>query len=270
MNDKAIAIFDSGLGGLTCVKEIMRLLPHEDIVYFGDIGRLPYGSRSPQTLYKYVTQNIRFLKHFDIKMIAIACGTASTVVLPMMDTNEIGIPMTGVVSEAASAAVKQSKTGKIGVIATQATIHSGAFEKEIKKISPNAKVYSAACPLFVPLVENGHTDTEVSHIVAREYLQPLIEKNVDTLILGCTHYPLLAKTITDIMGSGVFLINSGEQMARYIKRYLTQNDMLTSKNEDGSCSYYVSDTVQGFEKLGSLFLGREIKGLVKQIDIEKY
>ena len=270
MNDKAIGIFDSGLGGLTCVKEVIRLLPHENIIYFGDTGRLPYGSRSPQTLYKYVTQDIRFLKQFDIKMIALACGTASTVVLPEMEAGDVGIPMTGVVEEAAREAVRESKNKKIGVIATQATVQSGAFERRIKAFCSDAEVFSAACPMFVPLVENGYADTEVSNIIAKEYLEPLKKEGVDTLILGCTHYPLLTKTIKNIMGEDVFLISSGEQMARYIKNYLQKNDMLSSKKKDGSCNYYVSDTTDGFEKLGSLFLGREIKGLVKRIDIEKY
>lgn len=268
MNNRAIGVFDSGLGGLTAVKEIMHLLPNENIVYFGDTGRVPYGSRSPQTLYKYVAQDIRFLKQFDIKMIAVACGTASTVVLPEMEN--IGVPITGVVDEAARSAVNLSKNKKIGVIATQATVKSGAFERRIKAFCSDFEVYSVSCPLFVPLVENGHTDTEVAYMVAKEYLLPLKEKNIDTLILGCTHYPLLTDTIRKVMGEDISLISSGAQMANYIKRYLEENDMLSANEQNGICDYYVSDATAGFEKLGSLFLGKEIKGLVKRIDIEKY
>lgn len=268
MNNNAIGVFDSGLGGLTAVKEIIKKLPCEDVVYFGDTGRVPYGSRSPETLYKYVTQNIRFLKTFNIKMIVIACGTVSTVVLPVLDEKDV--PVCGVVSEAAKVSVMETKNNKIGVIATQGTIRSGAFPKSIKALSENAEVYSAACPLFVPLVENGHISSKMAYMAAEEYLTPLKEKGVDTLILGCTHYPLLTDTIQDIMGDGVKLINSGEQVVNYVKRYLEENDMLTEKKTDGNYSYYVSDATFEFEKQGSLFLGRDIKGLVKRIDIDRY
>ncbi len=268
MNNNVIGVFDSGLGGLTAVKEIMNILPNEDIVYFGDTGRVPYGSRSPQTLYKYVTQDIRFLKQFNPKIIVVACGTASTVVLPELDSMDVVV--TGVVDEAARRAVLTTKNKKIGVIATQATISSGAFERRIKAFSEEAEVYSVKCPLFVPLVENGHTESEAARLIAKEYLVPLKEKGIDTLILGCTHYPLLSKTIQDIMGDGVSLVNSGEQVALYVKRYLIENNMLNQKTSNGQYSYYVSDKTDGFENLGSLFLGREIKGMVKRIDIEKY
>ena len=268
MNNNAIGIFDSGLGGLTAVKEVMELLPKENIVYFGDTGRVPYGTRSSQTLYKYVTQDIRFLKQFNTKMIVIACGTASTVVLPELEGFDI--PIAGVVDEAARVSVKESRNKRIGVIATQATISSGAFERRIKAFSDDAAVFSKACPLFVPLVENGHTHSELAKLAAEEYLKPLKEEEIDTLILGCTHYPLLSDIIGEYMGSGVTLINSGEQVAKYVKRYLENNNMLNESNENGKYSYYVSDTTAGFEKLGSRFLGRDIGGLVSRIDIEKY
>lgn len=268
MNNQAIGIFDSGLGGLTAVKEIINLLPNEDIIYFGDTGRVPYGSRSAHTLYKYVTQDIRFLKQFNTKMIVIACGTASTVVLPELEG--MGVPIAGVVDEAARVSVLTTKNKKIGVIATQATIASGAYERRIKAFSSDSKIFTKACPLFVPLVENGHTHSKIAYLAAEEYLLPLKEQGIDTLILGCTHYPLLADTIQDIMGDNVSLINSGEQVANYVKRYLSENNMLNESNTSGKYSYYVSDTVAGFEKLGSKFLGRDIVGLVKRIDIEKY
>ncbi len=268
MNNHAIGIFDSGLGGLTAVKEIIKLLPQENIVYFGDTGRVPYGTRSAQTLYKYVTQDIRFLKQFNTKMIIIACGTASTVVLPELEGFDI--PIVGVVDEAARASVNESKNNRIGVVATQATISSGAFERRIKAFSDDAVVFSKACPLFVPLVENGHTHSQLAKLAAEEYLKSLKEEGIDTLILGCTHYPLLSDIIKEFMGNEVALINSGEHVAKYVKRYLENNDMLNESGENGNYSYYVSDTTAGFEELGSRFLGRDIGGLVNRIDIEKY
>ena len=230
MNKNAIGIFDSGLGGLTAVKEIIKLLPHENIVYFGDTGRVPYGTRSAQTLYKYVTQDIRFLKQFNTKMIVIACGTASTVVLPELEGFDI--PIAGVVDEAARASVNESKNKKIGIIATQATISSGAFERRIKAFSDDVVVFNKACPLFVPLVENGHTHSQIARLAVEEYLKPLKDEGIDTLILGCTHYPLLSDIIREYMGENVVLINSGEQVAKYVRRYLENNDMLNKSERN--------------------------------------
>lgn len=269
MDDRAIGVFDSGLGGLTAVKQLMKMLPNEDIVYFGDTGRVPYGTRSPQTITKYVMQDINFLKTFNIKMIVVACGTASTVALPLL-RDKSDIYMTGVVDEASVCAVNATRNNKIGVIATPATIKSGAFESKIKTLMPDASVYSRPCPLFVPLVENGHFDTDVARLVAKEYLEPLKESGVDTLILGCTHYPLLRGVIQDIMGENVTLIDMGEAVAKHVKRHLEENDMCSSKKEIGNYSYFVSDSVDNFANLGSMFLEREIGEMVNKVDIEKY
>lgn len=269
MDTRAIGVFDSGLGGLTAVKQLMNILPNEDIVYFGDTGRVPYGTRSPQTIIKYVVQDINFLKTFDIKMIVAACGTASTVAMPVIEKT-IGIPSIGVVEAAAKSAVSETINNKIGIIATPATIKSDAFGKKIKSFLADAEVFSQACPLFVPLVENGHFDTKVASLVAEEYLAPLKKGGVDTLILGCTHYPLLKNVISKYMGFDTKLIDAGEAAAKYTQRYLTENNMKNSSAHRAKYSYFVSDSTDNFAHLGSLFLQKEIGEMVNKIDIEKY
>ncbi|HIV03122.1 MAG TPA: glutamate racemase [Candidatus Aphodoplasma excrementigallinarum] len=269
MDNRAIGVFDSGLGGLTAVKQLMDLLPEEDIIYFGDTGRVPYGTRSKDTIIKYTIQDINFLKTFQIKMIVVACGTASTVALPVLQ-DRVDLPMVGVLSEAVTSAVRQTKNNKIGVVATPATIKSGAFERAIHAAAPQAQTYGKACPLFVPLVENGHFDTQVAELVAREYLEPLKEADIDTLIMGCTHYPLLNRVVGRIMGPQVTLVNVGEETAKYVKRYLTEQDMRAEPGKKGHYSYFVSDSVENFSHLGSMFLQREIGEMVNLVDIEKY
>lgn len=268
MDNRAIGVFDSGLGGLTCVKKVIEIMPNEDIIYFGDTGRVPYGTRSPETIVKYVRQDINFLESFDIKFIIIACGTASSAALPSI-RSEIGTDIIGVVEPAATAAVKNSKNGRIGVIGTSGTIKSGKYLQKIKKLNPDAEVFSRACPMFVPLVENGYTKGEVAHLIAKEYLTELKEKEVDTLIMGCTHYPLLRSEIQEIMGDGVALIDAGAEAALAAKETLLEKGLLSGK-ASGTAQYYVSDTVQGFSELGSVFLDKQIEGSVHKIDIEKY
>lgn len=269
MDNRPIGVFDSGLGGLTAVKQFMKQLPHEDIVYFGDTGRVPYGTRSADTIIKYVSQDIRFLKTFDIKMIAVACGTASAVALPLPNSHT-DPPVVGVLDAASEAALKATKNKKIGIAATPTTIRSKAYETKIRSISKDVEIYAAACPLFVPLVENGHTNSKVAALVAQEYLEGLKAAGVDTLILGCTHYPLLKDVIFDIMGSNVTLIDVGEEMVKRVGRFLHEHNMLANRTGRGRCRYFVSDTIDNFEKLGSLFLQQPIEGLVNKIDIEKY
>ena len=269
MDKRPIGVFDSGLGGLSCVKEIMRLLPKEDVIYFGDTGRVPYGSRSQETLVKYVRQDIRFLKKSDIKMIIIACGTASSAALPWI-SHEVDTKIIGVVEPAARLAVEKTKNKRIGVLGTAATVKYGKYVENIKAVCPDAEVFQQACPMFVPLVENGYTDSEVTRMIAKEYLAELRQKGVDTLILGCTHYPLLKKVIGEIMGEGVTLIDSGAAAAEYAKEQLSKWDMLTDSTGAGKYQYYVSDSAQDFAKLGSMFLEKEICESVENIDIEKY
>lgn len=269
MDQKPIGVFDSGLGGLTAVRELKRLLPGEDIVYFGDTGRVPYGSRSKDTIIKYAQQDVAFLRTFDLKAIMIACGTVSTTALDLLSA-ENPIPILGVVEPAAVAAAGSTHNGKIGLIATQASIRSGAYERYIARENPEAQVFAKACPLFVPLVENGriHRGDVVIETVVAEYLAPLKEAGVDTLVLGCTHYPLLGEVIGDFMGPDVALISAGGEGARAVARRLTEDDALAQRDK-GSARYFVSDTVDDFARLATAFLQEEVAGQVQQVDIEK-
>lgn len=268
MDNRPIGIFDSGLGGLTCVKKVMELLPGEDIIYFGDTGRVPYGSRSSDTILKYTRQDIRFLQTFDIKFIIIACGTASSAALPRIQ-QEFGQEIVGVLNPACRRAAAVTRNGKIGVIGTKGTIRSGKYPQTIQELDPALKVYSAACPMFVPLVENGYAQGEVARLVAKEYLDPMKEAGVDTLILGCTHYPLLTDTIRQMMGDEVTFVDAGAETAVYAKERLCETGLLSSRSQ-GTCHYYVSDAVEGFTDLAGLFLDKKIEGSVKQVDIETY
>lgn len=268
MDNRPIGVFDSGLGGLTCVKQIMKLLPGENIIYFGDTGRVPYGTRSAETITKYSVGDINFLKTFDIKAVVIACGTVSSIALDFLKT-KFDLPIIGVVDPAANAAVKSTKNKKIGIIGTSGTVSSGKYALQIKKLLNDAAITSTACPLFVPLVENGYFDHPATRIIAEEYLTEIKSSSADTLIMGCTHYPLLKPLISDIMGSKVTLIDPGYETAVYLKDYLLKHDM-QSESTSGEYSFYVSDKVDNFEKLGGMFLSREIKGIVHTIDIEKY
>lgn len=269
MDERSIGVFDSGLGGLTAVKQIMKELPAENIVYFGDTGRVPYGTRSKDTIIKYSKNDVNFLVEKDVKMIVIACGTVSSTALSVLKS-EYDLPIVGVVEATSQAAINATKNGKIGIIGTPGTIKSGAYEKYIASKNPELKTFSKACPLFVPLVENGHFETEVAKLVTKEYLERIKAEGVDTLILGCTHYPLLSKTISEFMGDGVTLINAGAEVAKELKCQLTDKGLLNENDAGGICSYYVSDNVDGFENLGGLFLEQKIDGQVEKIDIERY
>ena len=269
MNNRSIGVFDSGLGGLTAVKQIMEELPNENIIYFGDTGRVPYGTRSRDTILKYTRGDIRFLKTFDVKMIVIACGTASSAALPAIK-DEFDIPIVGVIDAAVYAAVRATKNKKIGVIGTQGTIKSGEYEKQIRAYDPEMQVFNRACPMFVPLVENGYFDSPVTRLLVEEYLEEIRAAEVDTLILGCTHYPLLAKVIGEYMGDGVTLINPGAEVAKYLKKKLAGETAHGGTADKTQYRYYVSDDTAGFETLGGIFLEREINGQVTKIDIEKY
>lgn len=269
MPEKYIGIFDSGLGGLTAVKELMHLLPHEPIVYFGDTGRVPYGSKSNDTIIKYTQSDIRFLTTFDLKMIVIACGTASTIALPHVEKS-VSVPIFGVAHAAAKAAAKATKNNKVGIIGTNGSIRSGAYTRLIAKENPDITTVSVACPLFVPLVETGHTTGEIARLVAEEYLVPIRDAGVDTLVLGCTHYPLLRQTIAQVMGPGVTLIDPGQVTASFVQSYLTEHDMLCKQPVEHPYRVFVSDSPEDFQELGSRFLNQPIPGGVEKIDIEKY
>lgn len=271
MDQRPIGVFDSGLGGLTAVRELIRLLPGEDIVYFGDTGRVPYGSRSRDTIIKYARQDVAFLRTFDLKAIVIACGTVSTTALEIL-AEENSIPVLGVVIPAAEAAAKATRSGKIGLIGTQATIRTGSYERYIASSLPRAQVTALACPLFVPLVENGRfrPGDPVVEMVAAEYLSPLRAALVDTLVLGCTHYPLLSRVIGNFMGSDVRLIDTGETCARRVAEMLEQRGELNLPEHVGARRYFVSDSVDDFSRLAAIFLGQDVHGSVEQVDITRY
>lgn len=271
MDRRPIGVFDSGLGGLTAVRELARLMPEEDLIYFGDTGRVPYGGRSRDTIVKYARQDVNFLRSFDPKAIVIACGTVSANALEILQ-QETAVPVLGVVDPAAHAAAMASKNGRIGLIGTEASIRSGAYERSLAVLRPDAQVVPKACPLFVPLVENGRfrTGDAVAELVVSEYLAPLKEAGVDTLVLGCTHYPLLREVIAAYMGSSVTLIDAGGSCAHLVAQVLGGSDALSGWTGGGKCRYFVSDSTDGFAKLASLFLGEDVTESVEQVDITAY
>ena len=270
MDHRPIGVFDSGLGGLTALRQLRRLLPGEDFIYFGDTGRVPYGSKGRETILRYARQDVRFLRSFDPKAIVAACGTVSANALDELQA-ENDLPIFGVISPAAQAAARQTKNGRIGVIATAASIRSGAYEKALAGLAPNARVFPQACPLFVPLVENGRCrpGDRVVELVAQEYLAPLRADGVDTLVLGCTHYPLLTQVIAQVMGPGVALIDSGAACANAAVTALREQD-LVSDRASGSVRCFVSDSTQDFARLADIFLEGEAAGTVQRVDMEQY
>ncbi|MBQ0037405.1 MAG: glutamate racemase [Clostridiales bacterium] len=270
MDNRPVGVFDSGLGGLTAVREIRSILPFENIIYFGDTSRVPYGGRSREILLKYARQDVHFLRSFDIKAIVVACGTVSTTALPTL-RQENELPILGVVEPACRRAVKLTKSKKVGLIATAASVRSGTYESTIRTIDPEVEVIGKACPLFVPLVENGRYrpgDT-VIETVAREYLEPLKETGIDTLILGCTHYPLLTEVIGQIMGPEIELINAGAEAAWELKRTLKSTDMLAPERA-GEAAFYASDRPADFGFLASQFLQQDVSRTVQPVDIDQY
>ena len=269
MDNRAIGVFDSGLGGLTAVRELISLLPNENIIYFGDTGRVPYGTRSNETITKYVRQDIKFLMTKKIKAVVAACGTASAVALNSLKL-EFPIPLIGVLEPTCKRAVDESKNGRIAVLGTPGTINSGAYGRLLRQYRKDVAVFEKACPMFVPLVENGYIDSPATYIIAEEYLKPLISDGIDTIILGCTHYPLLHKVISDILGDKIAIINSGYEAALHVKNLLTDENMLKKDNKAGISEYYVSDSVEKFTYFGNLFLNKEIDTEVTKIDIEQY
>lgn len=270
MNNAAIGVFDSGMGGLTCVKELNEIMPNENIIYFGDTARLPYGTRSRETIMQYAEQDIAFVKKHNVKMIIAACGTVSSIV--GINKNNAGdIPFTGVLLPTVQAACTKTRNGKIGVIGTAATIKSGSYGKAIRNIRSDVSIIGKACPLFVPLVENGFADRNdpVAKLVVERYLEPIKREGVDTLILGCTHYPILRDAIADYMDEGVELISSGSEVAKYASAFLTRNEMLTDSNVHGTNTYYSSDSVEMFAENAHLIFGEELNGSVTKVDMEE-
>ncbi|WGX76181.1 glutamate racemase [Paraclostridium bifermentans] len=269
MNNNSIGVFDSGLGGLTVLKEITSILPSENIVYFGDTARVPYGSRSKETVIKYTFQAINFLISKGVKAIVIACNTATARSLELAQA-KYDIPIIGVIEAGARTAAYTTKNKVVGVIGTEGTINSKAYEGEIHKLDDKIKIIGKACPLFVPIVEEGWANTEVAELTAKKYLEELQASNIDSLVLGCTHYPLLKKTINKVLEGKISLVNPARETAKDLKDVLTKNNLLnTNVNKEGYYKYYVSDIPERFASIGKEFLNREITD-IEQVEIQKY
>ena len=269
--DAPIGVFDSGVGGLTVAREIIRQIPNEKIIYFGDTARVPYGSKSKETVTRFSEQIVRFLRTFQVKTIVVACNTASACALDALE-RDIDIPIIDVVKPGAKAAWEATRNGRIGVIGTEATIGSQIYTKYIQNLNRDITIYGKACPLFVPLVEEGLLEDPVTNEIARRYLTELIDIDIDTLILGCTHYPLIRSTLGRIMGEGVRLVNPAYETARELKEMLGQLDLLDEEPLGlGSNRYqfYVSDKAEKFVHFANSIIKYGILS-AKAVNIEEY
>mgnify|MGYP002852816769 CR=1 FL=1 len=270
-HNEPIGIFDSGVGGLTVMREIMRRLPNENLIYFGDTARVPYGSKSKDTIGKYSGQIVRFLKTKNVKAIVIACNTASSLALDDL-RKKSDLPIIGVVEPGAVMAAKTTQTQVVGVIGTVSTIKSQIYNRKLMAINPEITLISKACPLFCPLVEEGLLEDRVTEDIASRYLHELKEYDLDTLILGCTHYPLLRHTIARIMGESVHLINPAYETAKFLKEELEEKDLLRKGEvslDDVRYEYYVSDGEERFVSFADSVLSCDVKEAT-QINIEEY
>ncbi|MFC1898164.1 glutamate racemase [Candidatus Cloacimonadota bacterium] len=257
MNKQPIGIFDSGVGGLTVFKEVRKKFPNEDIVYFGDTARVPYGPKSSRTVIDYSIQNARFLLQCGAKIIVVACNTSSAVALQKLK-EILPVPVIGVIIPGAVSVVKQSSQKRIGVIGTEGTIRSGAYADAIKELDADAKVFSKACPLFVSLAEEGWEDHSVTKLVIQEYLTPLLDKNIDSLVLGCTHYPILKKALADFVGENIKLVDSAEAVTEQLLKDLEKTD----SDIPGKDQFFVSDNEDKFRLIASRILNKEIETLI--------
>ncbi len=266
-DNRPIGVFDSGLGGLTAVRELIRILGNENIIYFGDTGRVPYGNKSAETIIEYARQDEKFLISHGVKLVIAACGTVSSVATAA--SSELPVHFIEVVTPAAEEAVKSTKNKKIGIIGTTTTVKSNSYKNKILELMPSAQVFQRDCPIFVPLVEEGWIDRGdfVTVETAKRYLTPLCDAGVDTLILGCTHYPILRDIIADIMGDGVTLINTGRQAALKAAEYLKSNGMLNNNNCEGTREFYVTDRTESFSGIASILLGSDINGKVERVSL---
>jgi len=263
---RAIGVFDSGVGGLTVVHELINYLPNEKIVYFGDTARVPYGSKSPKVVEQFALEDIYFLIKKEVKLIVAACHTVSSVALDQI-IKSLHLPILGVVDPGVKAALKATKNHHIGIIGTRATVLSRAYEEKIQKKDPGANVVSVACPLFVPLAEEGWLDTDITSQIAQQYLEPFTKDSIDTLILGCTHYPLLKTVIQKIVGQGVKVIDSAEETAKVVAYRLKVMNMENHSRKISDHEFYVSDIPHQFKQVGERFLQTKM-GSLKQVDLE--
>jgi glutamate racemase len=259
--ENPIGIFDSGIGGLTVLQKIIEALPRENTVYLGDTARAPYGSKSTEIVLRYSFENTSFLMEKDVKLVVVACNTSTAVALEQL-RDKLKVAIIGVIEPGVKRALSASKKRKIGVIGTEATIQSGAYTKALKMEDPGVEVYSRACPMFVPLAEEGWTDNPVVEMTVRAYLESLRQSGIDTLILGCTHYPLLKKAIRKFMGSGVKLVDSAEEVAKNVGAILKRQS-LERKSGRGCHSFFVTDAPDRFIKVGRRFLGEKVESAVR-------
>jgi glutamate racemase len=259
--DSAIGLFDSGIGGLTVLQKIIELLPKENTVYLGDTARAPYGTKSVETVLRYSCENSEFLVEKGVKLVVVACNTSTAIALDRLKSS-LEVPVIGVIEPGVRKALEKSRNKKIGVIGTEATIQSGAYTTALRAKDVKVEVYSRACPLFVPLVEEGWTGNDVVEMTVKAYLGSLKQSGIDTLILGCTHYPLLKKAIRKFLGDAVYLVDSAEEIANEVSAVLKQ-ESLTRKNGKGTHSFFVTDAADRFVKVGQRFLGEKVESAVR-------
>lgn len=260
--DGAIGIFDSGVGGLTVLHAMLAALPGEDLVYLGDVARHPYGIKSAETVTRYSLENTDFLRARGVKMVVVACNSASSVALDALAAANADVPIVGVIEPGARAALAKTRTGRIGVIGTEATIASGAYTRALRRLRPDVELYTRACPLLVPLAEEGWTEGAIARDIVETYLSSLTRSGIDTLILGCTHYPLLKPVIADVMGAGVVLVDSAEETAREVAERLRTAD-LARAGSAGRTSFFVTDVPDRFVSIGQRFLGARVHSAVR-------
>ncbi len=260
-NNNPIGIFDSGVGGLTVLKEVSKILPTENIIYLGDTARVPYGIRSPETVIRYSFECTDFLLKQDIKFLVVACNTVSAISIHEI-RKKVSIPVIGVIEPGARAAVNSTKNKRIGVIGTEATIKSSAYLKAIKSIDADVDVLGLPCPLFVPLVEEGWTDGTIARLVAERYLKEMTDMGVDTLVLGCTHYPLLKSVIYEVMND-VYLVDSAVETAKVVRDVLSGNGMLRANEYESIKKFFVTDSTEKFVSVGERFLQSRIEDIKK-------
>ena len=262
---KPIGVFDSGIGGLTVVHALLRRLPQENIVYFGDTARVPYGPKSPQVVREYAEEDTDFLISKNVKMIVVACNTVSAVALDVVQ-KRAKIPVVGVIIPGAKSAAAATKKKRIGVIGTIGTISSNAYANAIRQIDGTIAVFSRPCPLFVPLVEEGWVGHKATEMIAKEYLFPFTQEKIDTLVLGCTHYPLLKNVISDVLKETVVLIDSGESAAVEVEKVLDEHHLRNASKEKPNLQFFVSDIHAKFTEIGERFLGAKM-GVVKKVGV---
>jgi glutamate racemase len=259
--DAPIGLFDSGLGGLTVAQQLMQALPRENLIYFGDTARYPYGTKSAETVRRYALEDAQFLVDKGVKMLVVACNTVASTAMDVL-CDHFDIPIVGVIEPGARRAAAETRNGKIGVIGTDATIASGAYTRALRKLLKEVEVYTRACPLFVPLAEEGWTDNGVAQQTAAAYLDSLRRSGIDTLLLGCTHYPLLARVIGRVMGDGVTLVDSASTTAAAVAEMLAERGLGRRRGE-GSISFFVTDVPDRFVKVGARFMGQRVESAVR-------